>query len=146
MKATVLQRSHIVRYEGAFGTLSAFRLTPAPRISDNETTEARGAGELTLAENGDLSLSYREEEGVRVSVKREGSALTVMRGGATLSFVLGEVTRFTYRTAYGELPTEAFCEEITVKAQGKALLLTLTYLAVLGGMAQKNTVRFKITY
>lgn len=134
-----------MRYEGEFSTLSAFRLSPAVKEADRETTEARGTGEATFTEDG-VTLAYREEEGVSVSVVLAGDTLAVTRGGAVLRFVRGSMTKFVYRTAYGELPTEAYCEELSLQRKGCAALLSLSYVAVLGGMAQKNSIRFKITY
>ena len=145
MKANVLQRSSIVRYDGSYGTLAAFRLSPA-RPTDRESTEVRGTGDVLFHEGEDLTLTYREEEGVSVKVEKTGNRLTITRGGAVLAFLFGGVTEFTYRTSYGTLPTEALCEELALQKRGATALLTLTYLAVVGGMAQRNTVRFKITY
>ena len=146
MKAEVLQRSSILRYDGEYGSLSAFRLTAAPTVTDRETSDTRGKGELTFYKEGNLSLSYREEEsGLRVTLEKTGDRLTVTRGGAELSFLLGGTTAFSYCTAYGVLPTEAFTEQLTLQKKGATALLTLVYTAVLGGMAQKNELRFKIT-
>ena len=145
MKAAVLQRSKITRYEGGFASLSAFLLTPSPTLADVETADVRGMGSFTPSEDG-FTLTYREEEsGITVAVKKTGDALTVTRGGGVLTFRLGARTDFVYRTLYGTLPTEAYTEEITVQEKGSTRLLTLVYTAVLGGMAQKNEMRFKIT-
>ena len=146
MKTEVLQRSLILRYDGEYGSLSAFRLAPAPRVADRESGDIRGTGDIVLQGADDLTLSYKEEEsGITVTVKKAGDRLTVTRGGAELFFVLGSVTSFSYRTAYGVLPTEAFTEQLSLQRKGKTALLTLVYTAVLGGMAQKNELRFKIT-
>ncbi len=146
MKAEVLQRSLILRYLGEYGSLSAFRLSASPTVADRETSDLRGVGEVAFGEDGDLTLSYREEEsGIRVALEKTGDRLTVTRGGAALCFVLGSATAFSYRTAYGELPTEALTEQLSLQKKGKTALLTLVYTAVLGGMAQKNELRFKIT-
>lgn len=146
MKANVLQRSRILRYEGEFSDLSAFFLCPSPQVCDSETSEIRAVGTLALAEDG-LTLSYREEEsGISVLLQKTGDEITIKRGGAMLVFRVGKKTDFVYRTAYGEIPTEAYTEEITMKGKDNTFLLTLTYTATLGGMAQKNEMRFKITY
>ena len=145
MKANVLQRSSIVRYDGTFDSLAAFRLSPA-READKESNEVRGGGDVTFLDGDDLVLTYREEEGVGVKVEKTGDRLTVTRGGTLLEFRLGSVTAFTYRTSYGTLPTEALCEELTLQRREHTALLTMTYLATVGGMAQRNTMRFKITY
>ncbi len=89
--------------------------------------------------------STEEENGIRVSVEKKGDAVTVTRGGSTLAFRRGARTAFDYRTAYGILPTEAYTEDITWQEKGSTRLLTLVYVAVFGGMAQKNEMRFKIT-
>jgi hypothetical protein len=78
-------------------------------------------------------------------VEKEGDRLTVTRGGGSLVFRAGCHTAFEYRTMYGTLPTEAYTEELSVQEKGNTKLLTLVYIAVLGGMAQKNEMRFKIT-
>ena len=145
MTVKVLQRSRILRYGGSFSSLSAFLMCPSPTLADQESAELRGEGSLTQRDGG-LTLSYREaESGVSVSVEKSENALTVTRGGAVLSFRLGEKTAFTYRTAYGSLPTEAYTDALSVQKKGDTLLLTLSYIAVMGGMAQRNEMRFKIT-
>lgn len=147
MKAEILQRSLISRYEGEYPSFSAFLLTPAPSLADRESTDARGVGEVSFGKGEDLSFSYREtESGIAVAVKKEGKTLHITRGGGVLRFVYGERTEFIYRTSYGALPTEAYCEEISLQKKGHLLLLTLVYTAVFGGMAQKNEMRFKVTY
>ena len=145
MKVKVLQRSRIFRYDGSFSGLSAFLLCPSPQLADSETADIRGEGELT--QNGeDITLTYREEEsGVSVAVEKKDETVTVTRGGARLIFRLGEKTAFTYRTAYGDLPTEAYTDAISVQRKGGAILVSLSYVAVFGGMAQRNEMRFKIT-
>ena len=145
MKVKVLQRSRILRYDGSFSSLSAFLLCPSPLSSDTETAEVRGAGSLT--QNGDgVTFTYREEEsGVTVTVEKNGNSLAVKRGGASLLFRLGEMTAFSYHTLYGTLPTEAYTDALTLQKKGQTLLLTLSYAAVIGGMAQRNEMRFKIT-
>ena len=146
MKVKVLQRSRITRYEGSFPSLSAFLLCPNPSLSDSETAEIRADGALTRL-GDDVSLTYKEREsGVRVSVEKRGDTLTVARGGGTLSFTRGARTAFEYRTSYGTLPTEAYTEDITLQEKDNSCLLTLVYTAVFGGMAQKNEMRFKITF
>lgn len=145
MKAKVLQRSKITRYDGTFSSLSAFLLSPAPSVVDTESADGRGEGTLSLADDV-FSLNYKEEEsGIAVSLEREGDAVTVKRGGATLMFRMGKKTSFDYRTAYGVLPMEAYTEEVTLQEKGNIRLFTLVYTAVFGGMAQKNEMRFKIT-
>ena len=145
MKVKVLQRSRILRYDGSFSGLSAFLLCPSPVLADSETADIRGDGEMTQA-GADITLTYREEEsGASVTVEKKGDTLTVMRGGARLVFRLGEKTAFTYRTAYGELPTEAYTDALTLQKKGSAMLICLSYVAVFGGMAQRNEMRFKIT-
>ncbi len=145
MKIKVLQRSTITRYAGRFSSLSALRLCPAPRVEDRERGEQEGHGELRFGENG-LSFTYTEEgTGIAVTVQKAGDALTVTRGGALLSFRLGAQTAFSYRTAYGEVPMEVYTEQLTLREREDATLLTLVYSAVLGDMAQKNEMRFKIT-
>ena len=145
MKAKVLQRSRILRYDGSFSSLSAFLLCPSPSLADSETAELHGKGSLDQS-GEDVRFSYREEEsGVSVSVEKNGDTLTVTRGGAVLLFRLGDVTSFTYATAYGKLPTEAYTDTLTLQKKENALLLTLSYIAVFGGMAQRNEMRFKIT-
>lgn len=120
-------------------------MTPLPTPSDVEMADVRGDGHLT-SENHTFSFSYREEEsGVAVQVENKENGLTVTRGGAVLAFRLGECTAFPYRTAYGTLPMEAYTEEISLQERGSTRLLTLVYIAVFGGMAQKNEMRFKIT-
>lgn len=147
MKADVLQRSLILRYAGEYKSLSVLRLSGALMEADRETSDARGKGEVTFSESGDVNLSYREaESGVTVSLKKEGDRLEIRRAGAELVFLRGEATSFLYRTAYGTLPTEAITEEISLIKKEHSALLTLVYTAVLGGMAQKNEMRFKITY
>ena len=146
MKVDVLQRSSILRYEGSYGSLSAFLLSPSPIVADTEMSDLRATGTLTYG-NDMLHLEYREEEtGIRVLVEKSGDALTVKRGGALLSFRLGTTTAFTYQTAYGALPMEAYTEKMTLIEKEHMSLLTLVYTAVFGGMAQKNEMRFKITY
>ncbi|MBQ9736730.1 MAG: DUF1934 domain-containing protein [Clostridia bacterium] len=145
MKVSVLQRSAISRYEGAFSSLSAFLLSAAPAISDSEEASFRGEGELSEHE-GELTLSYREEEsGVRAALSLAGDTLTLTRGGAELCFVRGKRTAFTYVTTYGRLPTEAYTERVDCIKKGSAYLITLVYTAVFSGIAQKNELRFKIT-
>ena len=145
MKVSVLQRSAISRYRGEFASLSAFLLSAAPTIEDVEQSDFRGEGELT--KNGEkLCLTYREEEsGIRCTLTLEDGTLTLMRGGATLNFMCGKRTTFTYATAYGRIPTEAYTERIELTKRGNAHLLSLTYTAVFSGIAQKNELRFKIT-
>ena len=146
MKAEILQRSSILRYDGSFTSLSAFLLCPSHTTADTESGEIRAHGTLTRTEEA-LLLEYREEEsGIRVCVRQEGDSLTVTRAGACLSFRAGEQTSFVYKTAYGALPMEAYTQKITLTEKGRTLLLTLIYTAVFGGMAQKNEMRFKITY
>lgn len=145
MKAQILQRSVILRYEGEYADLSALRLAGTLRILDRETSDARGEGDVSFCEE-DITLSYREEEsGMTVALKKEGDRLEIRRGGAALSFAVGCKTSFVYRTAYGSIPTEAIAEQITLQRKGRTALLTLVYTAVLGTMAQKNEMRFKIT-
>lgn len=145
MKIKVLQRSFITRYAGSFSSLSALRLCPTPRVEDTEGSEAVGCGESRFGENT-LSFTYVEEETkISVTLKKAGDTLTVTRGGAQLRFCLGESTAFSYRTAYGEMPMEVYTEKLTLQEREGATLLTLIYSAVLGGMAQKNEMRFKIT-
>ena len=145
MKAKVLQRSRITRYDGSFSSLSAFLLAPVHTECDVETADVRAEGVFLNTEEG-LSLTYKEEEsGVSVKVEKRDDTLTVTRGGAVLSFRLGATTSFVYNTLYGTLPMEAYTEEITLDEKGNARLLTLIYTAVFGGMAQKNEMRFKIT-
>ena len=147
MKADVLQRSVIHRYAGAYPSLSALRLAGSLTEEDRETSDARGRGEVTFSDAGDVALSYREaESGMTVSLKKEGERLEIRRGGAVLVFLRGEATSFVYRTAYGSLPTEAITEELLLIKKEHSALLILVYTAVLGGMAQKNEMRFKITY
>ena len=147
MKAEVLQRSLILRYEGEYTNLSALRLSSNLRVADHEAGDVRGHGEVAFLGENDLSLSYREEEsGMTVSLKKEGERMEIHRGGAVHTFCLGGMTSFVYRTAYGSLPTEAITEELSLQRKGKSALLTLVYTAVLAGMAQKNELRFKITY
>ena len=99
MKVDVLQRSSILRYEGSYGSLSAFRLSPAPAVSDTETGDLRAKGELVYG-NDTLRLEYREEEsGIRVLVEKAADSLTVKRGGALLTFRTGATTAFPYQTA-----------------------------------------------
>lgn len=146
MKAEVLQRSLILRYDGEYGSLSALRLSASPTVVDRETNDLRGVGEVVFRGSEDLTLAYGEEEsGIRVTLEKAGDRLTVTRGGTELRFELGSATAFSYRTAYGTLPTEAFTEQLTLQKKGTTALLTLVYTAVLGGMAQKNELRFKIT-
>ena len=145
MKAKVLQRSRITRYDGSFSSLSAFLLAPTHTECDVETADARGEGVFTDSAVG-LSLTYKEEEsGVTVKVEKTEDTLTVTRGGAVLTFRVGATTSFSYNTLYGVLPMEAYTEEIGVQEKGSTRLLTLVYTAVFGGMAQKNEMRFKIT-
>ena len=145
MKAKVLQRSRITRYDGNFSSLSAFLLCPSPVSTDTETEETCGAGTLLLEADG-MTLTYREEEsGVTVTVEQRSNSLTVTRSGAVLTFQVGARTLFDYRTAYGILSTEAYTESVTLKEKGNTRLITLVYTAVFGGMAQKNEMRFKIT-
>lgn len=147
MKADVLQRSTILRYAGEYQSLSALRLSGALVVADREASDARGKGDVTFSDTGDVTLSYREaESGMTLSLKKEGDRLEIRRGGAVLVFLRGETTAFLYRTAYGTLPTEAITEEISLLKKEHSALLTLVYTAVLGGMAQKNEMRFKITY
>ena len=144
MKATVLQRSRITRYDGTFPSLSAFLMSPSPVAIDTETADARGDGAFTLRSEG-FVLTYKEEEShVSVKVEKAGDTLTVTRGGGTLVFRVGARTAFDYRTLYGTLPTEAYTEELSVQEKGSTRLITLIYTAVFGGMAQKNEMRFKI--
>lgn len=145
MKVSVLQRSAISRYAGEYSSLSAFLLSAAPALSDKEETSFRGTGELSQTE-GELSLSYREEEsGMRCTLSLAHDVLTMTRGGATLRFERGKRTAFTYATAYGHFPTEAYTERIELAKKGNAHLITLVYTAVFSGIAQKNELRFKIT-
>ena len=145
MKVFVLQRSAITRYAGEYPSLSAFLLSAAPTPSDSEQTSFRGEGELTQDEER-LLLSYREEEsGIRAALSLSDDTLTLTRGGATLCFERGKRTAFTYATAYGRLPTEAYTERIELVKKGSAYLITLVYTAVFSGIAQKNELRFKIT-
>ena len=145
MKATVLQRSRITRYDGGFASLSAFLLSPNPTFSDVETADMRGNGDF-IPTDGGFVLTYKEEEsGFTVRVEKDGDRLTVTRGGGSLVFLAGGRTAFEYRAVYGTLPTEAYTEELSVQEKGNTKLLTLVYTAVLGGMAQKNEMRFKIT-
>lgn len=145
MKIKVLQRSVITRYAGSFSSLSALRLCPTPRIEDTEGSEAVGYGESCFGENA-FSFTYVEEETkISVAVKKTGDTLTVTRGGAQLCFCLGESTAFSYRTAYGEMPMQVYTETLTLREREGATLVTLVYSAVLGDMAQKNEMRFKIT-
>ena len=145
MKITVLHRSDITRYAGDFASLSAFRLHPSPVIADREENEQSGGGEMQR--KGDsISFFYVEQEShitVRVTVAKD--EMTVTRGGAGLSFRTGTATTFSYRAAYGELPMEVYTEQISLREREGAMLLTLVYYAVLGDMAQKNEMRFKIT-
>lgn len=145
IKARVLQRSRITRYDGNFSSLSVFLLSSAPKVTDTETADACGEGTFSFAEHS-FSFRYKEEEsGITVAVEKTGNSITVNRGGATLLFRMGEVTAFDYRTAYGVLRMEAYTEEVTLKEKGNTYLLTLVYIAAFGGMAQKNEIRFKIT-
>ena len=41
---------------------------------------------------------------------------------------------------------EVYTEKLTLTQKDHMLLLTLVYTAVFGGMAQKNEMRFKVTY
>lgn len=145
MKVSVLQRSAISRYAGEYSSLSAFFLSAAPVVSDKEETSFRGTGELTQTE-GELSLSYREEEsGVRCTLSLAHDEMTLTRGATALRFERGKRTAFTYATAYGHFPTEAYTERIEAAQKGNAHLITLVYTAVFSGIAQKNELRFKIT-
>ncbi|MBE6656154.1 MAG: DUF1934 domain-containing protein [Ruminococcaceae bacterium] len=145
MKAKVLQRSKITRYDGSFPSLSAFLLCPQPTALDEETADVRGEGAFTVT-GEDVSLFYKEaESGFSVIVAKMGDAVTVTRGGSVLVFRCGARTAFDYRTAYGILPTEAYTEDVTLQRKGSTYLFTLIYIAVFGGMAQKNELRFKIT-
>ena len=144
MKAKVLQRSRILRYEGSFPTLSAFFLSPSPVVADSETVEMHGDGSCT--ESGEaVSLSYREEEsGVSVAVEKNGNELTIVRDGSPLVFRVGETTSFHYSPTCGTFLIEAYTDALTVQRKGDALLLTLSYTAAMGGMAQRTEMRFKI--
>lgn len=145
MKATVLQRSRITRYDGTFSSLSAFLMSPSPVPTDTETADVRGDGAITL-QNDDFVLTYKEEESrVTVKVEKAGDTLTITRGGCLLTFRVGARTAFEYRTPYGTLPTEAYTEELLMQEKVSTRLVTLIYTAVFGGMAQKNEMRFKIT-
>lgn len=147
MKAEVLQRSLILRYEGEYASLSSFRLAGNPCVADRETSDERGRGEVVFHGENDLTLTYREESsGITMSLKKTGEQVEIRRGGAELSFCVGRVSSFTYRTAYGNIPTEAIAEAVTLQKRGGSALLTITYTAVFAGMAQENELRFKITY
>ena len=139
----VKYHSAITRYEGSFSSLSAFLLCPAPRESDSESMQCSANGTLCEEKDG-FTLSYREEDGTPVRVEYKAGELKFSRGLTQSLFSLGKTTVFSHHMGYGSLECAAYTTRLeTVKRDGKTLLM-LTYIALLSGMAQKNTMMWKL--
>ena len=139
----VKYHSAITRYEGRFPSLSAFLLCPAPHESDGESLQCSASGTLQEEKDG-FVLSYREEEGTPVRVEYRAGELKFARGLTQSLFSLGKTTVFSHHTGYGSLECTAYTTKLeTVKRDGKTLLM-LNYIAFISGMAQKNTMMWKL--
>ena len=105
--------------------------------------EETGRGETDGASF--FSVSYRTAEGHPSHLSLVGDTLSLRRGLSEMRFEKGTVTAFTYRTGYGEIETEAFTDELSLKEKDGRWLLSLSYYARMGGMVQRNTMRFVFT-
>ena len=118
-------------------------LSVKPLASDTERLEETGRGEIT--EMGPFSVAYRTEEGHPSSLSLTENLLSLRRGLSEMRFEKGGITRFTYRTGYGEIETEVFTDALSLKEKDGKWLLSLSYYARMGGMVQRNTMRFVFT-
>ena len=135
--------SQIERYEGDFSSLSAFLLAAKPQVADVERMEEQGVGELLTS--APFEATYRTEEGHPSSLSLTENVLLFRRGFSEMSFEKGGVTRFTYRTGYGELDTEVFTDLLSLTEREGKWLLSLAYYARMGDVVQRNTMRFIFT-
>ncbi len=135
--------SAILRYEGSYASLSAFMLSPAPKESDKESMQLSAEG--TLKTDGDaLSLSYREEDGTPVSLDYTDGSLKLQRGMTKALFTRGKSTSFSHFTGYGALENTVYTLRLDTASREGKRLVTLTYLAFISGMVQKNTMMWKL--
>ncbi len=135
--------SSIVRYEGTYSSLSAFMLSPSPRESDKEDMMSSLQGSFT----GDataFTLSYREENGTSALLEYREGTLRFCRGGTEAVFIKGKTTSFSHFAGYGSLLHTVYTTRIDVSERQGKYLLTLSYMAHISGMVQKNTMMWKI--
>ena len=143
MKILVRHSSKIERYEGEFSSLSAFFLSAHSSVSDTERLEEMGRGEMAVM--CPFTVSYRTEEGRPSTLSLADDCLSFRRGLSEMTFEKGSVTSFVYRTGYGEIETEVFTDALSLKEKDGKWLLSLSYYALMGGMVQKNSMRFVFT-
>lgn len=140
----IILHSTIQRYEGEYVSLSAFMLSPSPRIGDKEEVHLAGAGSFKGGVS-DFLLSYTENETEqKVSLLYKDGVLRFSHGKTVADFVPGKLTAFSHEMGYGVIEQTVYTESVTVKEREGKYLVSLVYLAHFSGMVQKNKMMWKI--
>lgn len=135
--------SSILRYKGSYASLSAFLLCPLPEETDKEEVRSSSVGRFE-GDASSFTLSYQEEDGVKASLSYHDGVLCFSRGATEAVFEKGKTTSFSHFAGYGTLLHTAYTLRLDVAEREGKYLLTLSYLAHISGMVQKNTMMWKI--
>ena len=141
----ITYHSSIIRFEGSYPSLSAFLLTPMPEESDKESMQLSAEGKFFVAPDS-FSASYQEEDGTNVRLSLEKGTLSFSRGATHAVFPSSGSASFLHRTEYGALTVDTYTLRLELQEKNGSFLLTLTYLAYIGGMVQKNMMKWKFTH
>lgn len=141
----ITYHSSITRFEGSYPSLSAFLLTPLPQEADKESMQLCAEGAVSFQADG-CTASYREEDGTAVRLSLQNGTFTFVRGATRAVFPQTGMTSFSHQTGYGALTVDAYTLRLDLQEKNGSYLLTLSYLAHIGGMVQKNTMKWKFTH